>query len=286
MVGGSELSYGSVSFTILCVATMAMGFGFFAAEKRAKDPMLNFSFFKIPAFAFGDSLVFMASFAIFSLFAYAPLFFHGALSQPPMEVGYAMLSLSLRWSLGSLLCGREMHRIRLKNATFAGFLLMTAGAGLTLAFSRATGILQCFLIFQVIGLGMGFVTLSTLLVVQNSVSPSDLGVATSFHQFARTMGGTIGVGICGGVVTNRLITCLETAGSRLPDNLIGKLQESMASLFQKDFQAMVPDHMMPVLQDAVLNGVDLAFLIVFGVSLAALILSPLLPGVLFRLYKK
>jgi hypothetical protein len=59
-------------------------------------------FFRIHGFRTGNSAVFWNSFAIFSLFAYAPLYVQGALSKTPMEVGMAMLSLSLGWSLGSL----------------------------------------------------------------------------------------------------------------------------------------------------------------------------------------
>ena len=282
MAGGRELAYDSLAFILLAVATPAMGIGFFVVEKKAKDPMLDFSFFRVPAFALGNTLVFMASFTIFSLFAYAPLFLQGALYQTPMQVGYAMLSLSLGWSLGSLIAGRKMDVIGLKPATVIGFVFMTGAAGATLFFSRDTSALVCFFVFLVIGLGMGFVTLATLLVVQNSVGPSDLGVATSFHQFSRTMGGTIGVGICGAVVTNRLLGRLEATGSRLPESLMVKLQESTASLFQREFQAMVPDAVMPVLQDAVLKGVFLAFIIVSAASLAGLLLSFFLPGNVVR----
>ena len=38
------------------------------------------------------------------------------------------------------------------------------------------------------------VILATLVVVQNSVNIADLGVATSSNQFARTLGGTVGMG--------------------------------------------------------------------------------------------
>ncbi len=278
MIGGRELPWSSFPIILLALATFFMGIGFYIVEKHAKDPILDFKFFKYRAFALGNMLVFCASFSIFALFAYAPLFLQGALSQTPLQVGYAMLSLSLGWSLGSLFAGRKMHQIGLKRATFIGVLLMVVGTGLTLFFTRTTTMLECFLAFQVVGLGMGFMTLATLIIVQNSVEPKDLGVATSFHQFARTMGGTIGVGLCGGIVTSRLINQLETAGSLLPEPLIARLQESMANLFQAEFQTLIPKGMQTILQDAVLNGVSLAFIIVFVVSLVSLGLIPFLPG--------
>lgn len=154
---------------------------------------------------------------------------------------------------------------------------MVIGTGMTLGFSRATGMAECFGVFLVMGLGMGFLTLATLLVVQNSVEPANLGVATSFHQFSRTMGGTIGVGLCGGIVTDRLINELKAAGQNLPEALIRMLKESTANLFQKEFQAMIPEGMEALLQDAVLNGVYLAFVIVFIVSVINFGLTLFLP---------
>ncbi len=78
-----------------------MGIGFYAAEKRAKDPILDIGFFKYPSFAFGSIIIFLVSFSIFALFTYAPLFLQGGLALSPLQVGYAMLSLSLGWSMGS-----------------------------------------------------------------------------------------------------------------------------------------------------------------------------------------
>lgn len=278
MVGGRELAWDSPQLILLVLTTLLLGAGFYVAEKRAKDPILDFQFFRYPGFALGNILAFCASFSIFALFAYAPLFLQGALAKTPLQVGYAMLSLSLGWSLGSLLIGRVMHGVGQKRATLAGVLLMVLGCGLTLGFSRTTSMSECLLVFQVVGFGMGFITLSTLLIVQDSLSPEDLGVATSFHQFSRTLGGTIGVGLCGGLVTARLLNRLEAAGSRLPEDLLARLQESMENLFQAEFQALIPREAGIILQEAVAQGVYSAFVIVFVVSLISLGLVAFLPG--------
>ena len=277
MAGGREMAWDSAQFIFLAFLTLLFGAGFYLAEKKARDPILDFKFFKVRGFALGNIIAFCASFSTFSLFAYAPLFLQGALATTPLQVGYAMLSLSLGWSLGSLFIGRIMHRVGKKWATLAGVLLMVAGTGLTLGFSRETSLVQCFLVLQVVGFGMGFITLSTLLIVQDSLTPADLGVATSFHQFSRTLGGTIGVGLCGGIVTSRLMTRLESADNSLPQAIVARLHESHENLFQADFQAMIPEGAAKILQEAVANSVYSAFIIVFAVSLIGLCLVGFLP---------
>lgn len=278
MVGGRELAWGSAWFIFFSFVTLGLGVGYYVAEKRAKDPILDFKFFKYPGFALGNIIGFCASFSVFSLFAYAPLFLQGALAKSPLQVGYVMLSLSLGWSMGSLIIGRIMHQVGYTKATLAGVLLMVIGCGLTLGFSRTTSMAECFLVFQVVGFGMGFTTLSTLLLVQDSLKSEDLGVATSFHQFSRTLGGTIGVGVCGGVVTTRLMNSLEVSGSVLPAELMARLQESMENIFQAEFLALIPEKAVRILQEAVADGIDSAFIIVFTVSLINLGLTLFLLG--------
>jgi len=276
MTGGRELEMISFPYITTACVTLILGIFFYRVERRTENPMLNFANFKIPSYTLGNILVFFASFAIFSLFAYAPILLQGALSQTPLQIGYAMLSLSLGWSIGSLAAGRSMHWLGHKKGTITGTVLLALGTGIALGVSHTTGVAACFLVFLVIGLGMGFVSLTTLLVVQSSAEPENLGEATSFHQFSRTLGGTIGVGLCGGLITDRLIDRLSAAGQNLPDALIHMLKESMANLFHAEFQAMIPENQEALLQNAVLESVHLALIIVVVVSVINLGLSLLL----------
>jgi len=225
----------------------------------------------------GNLAGFCASFSMFSLFGYAPLFFQGALGHTPLQVGMAMLSLSLGWSVGSLILGRVMHLTTQKTGALAGGILLATGTGLTLGFSPETTMIHSFLVFLVVGFGMGFVVLSTLLKVQNSLATSDLGVATSSHQFARTLGGTLGVGISGGLVTSQLLNRMETVDVSLPEHLMVQLQDSLENLFRPEFQALIPDAARTVLNTAVAQGVWSTFLLVFLVALVCLGLVLCLP---------
>ena len=277
MTGGREVPWGSGLGVFLIAATLLLGAGFVWAEKRAKDPFLDFKFFKYPGFALGNGLVVGASFAMFSLFAYAPLFMQGAMARSPMVVGYALLSLSLGWSLGSLILGRTVDRVGRKRASMVGCLLMAVGSLLCLTFHRDTHLMYCFVVFTIIGLGMGSITLSTLLIVQDCVPPADLGVATSLHQFARSLGGTMGVGVCGGVVTSRLFKGIREGGAGLDPAMAAQLKESTTHLFQPEFRGQLPQATLDLLQGAVLDGVWAAFAVTSVVCVVGVGMAFLLP---------
>jgi hypothetical protein len=138
--------------------------------------------------------------------------------------------------------------------------------------------ITCFFVFMLTGLGMGFVTLSTLLLVQRSVPEANLGVATSFHQFARTLGGTVGVGICGGIMTTGLIKNLAMSETRMPASVTSQLRESMENIFRPEFQALLTPEGKDVLYNAVSQAMGMVFWIVLGASLVCFCCSLMLKG--------
>jgi hypothetical protein len=60
----------------------------------------------------------------------------------------------------------------------------------------------------IMGLGLGLTMQVLIVVVQNSVDRSDIGVATSSVAFFRQMGGSFGTALFGAILTSRLATHL------------------------------------------------------------------------------
>jgi hypothetical protein len=129
---------------------------------------------------------------------------------------------------------------------------------------------------------MGFVSIPTLLIVQDSVDNSDLGVATSSHQFARTLGGTVGIGIAGSFVSERLsgsIEALRISGllENMPASLQLHLQTNLENIFQPEILAQLSTEVQKTIQNAVVQGVMRVFWLTLLVSLITFALCVLLP---------
>ena len=283
LLGGRQYAWISppvVGLLMLSAASIAI---FVAVEQRARDPILSIAFFRIRGFSTGNTAAFLSSFAIFSMFAYAPLFIQGAQGRSPMEVGLAMLSLSLGWSLGSIALGQFVDRIGRKATAVAGAVCLLAGSGLSLTFTPATTTATMFTIFFVIGVGMGWVGLSTLLVVQSCLASRDLGVATSSNQFARTLGGAVGVGVCGSFIATRLATLFDAVRRAdllrdLPPHLRDGGFGQVESLLHPSVQAVMPDALRQMVQSAVMQGVYGVFWTVTVTAGLCLLLCLLMPG--------
>jgi predicted MFS family arabinose efflux permease len=283
LLGGRQYAWFSpmiIGLLIFAAASMAV---FVSVERRARDPILSIAFFRIRGFSTGNTAAFLSSFAIFAMFAYAPLFIQGAQGRSPMEVGLAMLSLSLGWSLGSIALGQFVDRIGRKATAMAGAACLLVGCGLTPTFTLATTTVAMFVIFFVIGVGMGWVGLSTLLVVQSCLATEDLGVATSSNQFARTLGGAVGVGVCGSFIATRFTTLFESVRRAdllrdLPPHLREAGFGQVESLLHPTVQAVMPEALGKMVQTAVIQGVSGVF---WTVTLAAglcLLVCLMLPG--------
>jgi EmrB/QacA subfamily drug resistance transporter len=283
LLAGRSYDWISVQIIGLALITIAGGIAFFYAEKSAREPILSLDFFGRRGFSTGNGAAFLASFTIFSLFAYSPLFIQGALGKTPLEMSVAMLSLSLGWSLGALACGQIINRFGQKPSTIFGSLCLVIGGVMMLFFSTGTTLMVCSVVLGFAGVGMGFVSMATLLVVQDSLDKSDLGVATSSHQFFRTLGGTIGVGISGSFVTMTLSNVMESlmdAGlNNLPPSLNAEIKQSIENIFSPEVQALLAPEIQKIMQDAVARGVSMVFWLTFFTSLLCLALSVLIPAV-------
>ena len=265
-------------FAIFIIGTAA----FILVEKRARDPILPMGLFRNRGFSAGNAAVFLSSFAIFSMFAYAPLFIQGVQGKSPMQVGVAMLSLSLGWSIGSIALGQVIDRMGRKVVAVAGALCLVCGCALTLAFGPETTTYFSFVTFFIIGIGMGFVALATLLVVQSAVPLQDLGVATASNQFARTLGGTVGVGIGGSFIAARFADLTQAIQERgllesLPPGLADKGLDQLEGLLRPDVLAALPDDIRLWVQAGVGQGVTEVFWTVLLAAVLCLLFCGLIP---------
>jgi EmrB/QacA subfamily drug resistance transporter len=279
LTGGRTYPWISHEILGLGLLTILSFVAFYHAEKNAPEPILSLQFFRLRGFSAGNLAVFLSSFIIFSLFAYAPLFIQGVLLKTPMEVGLAMLSLSLGWSAGSLLLGQIMHRLGEKPAAVTGGIFLVCSTAATLFFTAETTMAFCFWVFLLVGTGMGLVALSTLIVVQNSLTEEDMGVATSSHQFARTLGGTIGIGITGGLFTGRLTKEIDRLLPEHSNHALNNenIAHHMENLFDPNVLSALSETAVESLRTASLAGLTQVFWIIFGVSLICLTSCFLLP---------
>jgi EmrB/QacA subfamily drug resistance transporter len=204
-LGGETYAWGSWQIIGLGAITVIAAALLVPVERRAAEPVLPLSLFSSRVFTVASAMGFIIGFALFGATTYLPLFLQVVNGASPTASGLQLLPLMLGLLITSIGSGQIIaHWGHYKPFPIAGtailaigFLLLSGMGPDTSAFSRS-------LYMFVVGLGLGLVMQVLVLAIQNDVDYHDLGVATAGATFFRSIGGSIGVAICGAIFSNRL----------------------------------------------------------------------------------
>jgi EmrB/QacA subfamily drug resistance transporter len=182
------------------------GFLFFSAlfvrtERRAPEPIVPLSLFRNRVVAVGSITGFMIGAAMFGAISFIPLFIQGTMGGTATEAGIMLTPFLLGWVATAILGGRLIFQIGYRTTILAGLSVLLISFIVLSTFGQATPRWWLVADMAAMGAGMGLVVFALLIVMQNSVERSRLGIATSLNQFSRSIGQTVGVAIMGTVMT-------------------------------------------------------------------------------------
>lgn len=166
-------------------------------ERRTVEPLLPIPLFKDPVFTVSMALNLIVAAGFFSSMNFIPLFVQGVSEGSAAQAGRVLTIVSLGWVASSWICGRLVNRWGLRLFCVLGAALMGISFAV-LSQGAPTGLWQ-YLAVAPMGLGMGAIVTCTLLAVQSAAPRTMLGAATSGLQLFRSIGGTLGMAVFGGL---------------------------------------------------------------------------------------
>jgi EmrB/QacA subfamily drug resistance transporter len=253
---------------------------FLVVERRAAEPI-------VPPDMFGDRIIAVAALGnvlmggvLLGVSVYVPLFVQGALGGTAVTAGAVVASLSIGWPVGSFVSGRLMLRVGYRTTLLAGTLFMTAGGLLTTFFGPATALWYAVLAVVLVGLGLGFVSTSYVVSVQNAVSWARRGVATSSVMFFRTVGGALGVAVMGAVLNAALRERYSATVDRIAggDRDFVRLLQDPNALLQPAVRDRIPGESYAELAAALADALSPVFWIVLALAAAGVLVALFFPG--------
>jgi len=203
--GGQLWGWTSPITLALVAAAVALLLVFGLWERRIAEPLIDLELLKVPIIAAGLAIGGLSGVVMFSLSTYVPPLVQGVMGGNALQAGVTVAAMSIGWPIGSIAGGRALLRFGARPTVLVGTLMLVAG---TLIVTQATrpgtlegGLLVAALGEAVTGLGMGLSATTILVMVQAAVPWQRRAVATGLVQFSRTIGGAVGVGLLGGIVT-------------------------------------------------------------------------------------
>ncbi len=203
--GGNEYDWSSPRIAVLAATGLVLLAGFTWWEGRVAEPILPLRLFRGAVFNVATGVSFLVGLAMFGAMIFLPVYFQIVTGASATRSGLLMIPMVVGMMTTSISSGRWITRTgRYKAFPILGAGLTTVGLLLLSRLDVDTTRTESALYMIVLGSGLGFLMQTLVLVVQNAVSHSDLGAATSGVTFFRSIGGTFGVAIFGTIMNNRL----------------------------------------------------------------------------------
>jgi len=231
-LGGNSWQWDSAQLIITACAGVVLLVVFVFVERRAPEPILPLRLFRNRPFTIAGLISLIVGFALFGSSVFLPLFFQTINGASPTNSGLRTIPLVVGVLSTSIWSGRVISRIgHYRPFPIAGTALMSIGFVLLSRMGAGTSVLGASWRLLVLGLGLGMVMQVLVLVAQNAVDYSDLGVATSGSTLFRLIGGSLGTAVFGAIFSNRLSSELGSgAGASAASQQQGRL--SPAQLHQ------------------------------------------------------
>jgi Na+/melibiose symporter-like transporter len=189
----------------LMLLGLAIGAVFLWWEQRAADPIVHLRLFRNRSFTISVAGMFLAAFGFFGAVIFLPRWFQVVAGLSATESGYSLLPLIIALIVSAILSGQVVARTgHYKALIFGSMLFLAAGLYLLTNLRADTDFPILWLWMVVTGLGIGPSFAVFTVVVQNTVRPKFVGIATASLTFFQQIGGTIGLTIAGTILADSL----------------------------------------------------------------------------------
>ena len=229
LVEGNSWGWGSARILGLLALAAAMLVGFVLAERRSREPMVDFRFFRSRSYLGANLVAFVVSFAMLAMFFFLALYMQNISGYSPLEAGVRFLPSTLVIMVAGPVAGRLTDRIGPRPLMVAG--LLVVGASLFWQGHLAVDTSYGFLVgaFVLMGLGMGLVMSPMSTAAMNAVAAEKAGVASGILSMSRMVGGTFGVAVMGALITGLGRSKLDELLPQLPAEERRRLAESLGA---------------------------------------------------------
>ncbi|MCC6197970.1 MAG: MFS transporter [Burkholderiales bacterium] len=212
MKGGVNWSWASLpTLALAAIFVVALAL-YLRRERRAPEPMIDLALWRARLMASVNLASLFAGAAIIGVTSFVPIYVQGVLGGSAIVAGFALTSMSVGWPLGSMLTGRALRTLDAYRTVRLGGVLLFCGALGLAAMAPGAGAVLVGASAFVVGLGMGLLNTTLVILIQGSVSWAKRGSATASNVFSRMLGSTFGAALLGAVLNAALARHLGEAG--------------------------------------------------------------------------
>ncbi len=233
-----DADFGWTSPLVLALLTVAViaGIIFVFVEMRVSNPIMPLNVYRNRVIAVALIATFVTGFGMFSAVIFVPLFFQAGLGASATSSGTFLTPMMLGIVFGAAISGQIVSRLGgYRIPAIFGVVVMAAGILMMSTMSTDTAYALAIGFIVILGFGLGFTFPAYTIAVQNAVEHRFLGVATSTVQFYRTIGGSLGLALLGGLMPSRFEMRLSDrispeAKSAIGESVLSDISDNPSSM--------------------------------------------------------
>jgi EmrB/QacA subfamily drug resistance transporter len=185
--------------------TIVLALLFVLTETRASEPIIPLRLFRNRTISLASLASLFVGVGMYVGTVFFSQYFQLARDKSPTMSGVMTIPMIGGLFVASMVSGRFITSTgRWKGWLVAGGVFLTAGLALLGLMRYDTPYWQLSIYMALLGIGVGMMMQNLVLSTQNQVTPKDLGAASSTVSFFRSLGGAVGVGVLGSVMSDRI----------------------------------------------------------------------------------
>jgi drug resistance transporter, EmrB/QacA subfamily len=216
--GGSTYAWASgVILGLFVLALVSLGV-FGLLELRASEPILDLKLFRDRGFSASMIVLFFSGVGMFGSIMFLPLFLQVVVGRSASSSGALLMPMMLGLVAASIVTGQLISRTgRYKVFGIVGLAISAVGMFMLsrLTVETTNGAVALYMVL--IGAGLG-ATMPLFTISLQAQYPKRIGEVTAAQQFFRSIGGTVGVALLGGVMNSVFARELTTLLQRDADS--------------------------------------------------------------------
>ena len=212
---GQNFGWQSKLFFMVLVAAVISGIGLYIAEKKARNPIIQWGFIKRKAFVLSVVALFLTQGLMQANMTNIIIFINYTQPENSVISGYAISIMYIGMSLGAVILGPLADRYEPKKVLVGSLTLTGIGCAVMLLFSQNTSVLLFAASLGLLGFGLGGNGTIFMKIVLSGVPAKNSGAGTGIYGLFRDLAAPFGVAVFVPMFTNSVANLINAGTAEI-----------------------------------------------------------------------
>jgi len=283
-LAGNQFEWASTTTALMVAGAAAALLAFIIVELKASEPIIPLSMFRNRTFTLSVIASISVGVSMFGTSVFLAQYMQLARGANATQSGLMTIPMMAGLLIVSTIAGALISKHgKWKMIMVTGSLLQPVGLYLLGTIHYDTDFVLVSVYMFLLGAGLGMVMQNLVLIVQNAVTPAEIGVASSGIAFFRSLGGTIGVSVLGALMASKVVDLLGGKAAELQGAIVAlgaQGREVAAALAAGSIPAVhsLPDPVRTIIESSYGDSVAFVFMVAAPLSILTILAVMFLPN--------